>query len=88
MTNHFFIVGAQRCGTTYLYNLLDEHPEIEMAKPVKPEPKFFMKDDLFEKGLDFYKEKLGRPHQMRFGAYGLYGQRPLNPADSKVATRD
>ncbi len=38
--------------------------------------------------IDFYKEKLGRPHQMRFGAYGLYGQRPLNPADSKVATRD
>jgi selenium-binding protein 1 len=22
--------------------------------------------------IDFYKEKLGRPHQMRFGAYALY----------------
>ena len=38
--------------------------------------------------IDFYKEKLGRPHQMRFGAYGLYGQRPPGPADSKVASRD
>jgi selenium-binding protein 1 len=38
--------------------------------------------------IDFYKEKLGRPHQMRFGAYGLYGQRPPSPADSKVAARD
>ena len=28
--------------------------------------------------LDFYKEKLGRPHQMRFGAYSLYGQRPTD----------
>src|SRR5690606_13316093 len=39
-----FIVGAQRCGTTYLYKLLDEHPEVEMAKPARPEPKFFLKD--------------------------------------------
>ncbi len=38
--------------------------------------------------IDFYKEKLGRPHQMRFGAYGLYGQIPPNPADSNVASRD
>ena len=26
--------------------------------------------------IDFYKEKLGRAHQMRFGAYSLYGQKP------------
>ena len=37
----FFIAGAQRCGTTWLYHLLDEHPDIFMAKPVRPEPKFF-----------------------------------------------
>ncbi len=43
---HFFIVGAQRSGTTYLYQILDEHPQIEMAKPVRPEPKFFLKPDL------------------------------------------
>lgn len=39
---HFFIVGAQRSGTTYLYNLLDSHGEICMAKPCKPEPKYFL----------------------------------------------
>lgn len=39
---HFFIVGAQRSGTTYLYELLDQHPEICMAKPMRPEPKYFM----------------------------------------------
>lgn len=38
----FFIVGAQRSGTTYLYTVLDEHPEICMAKPLKPEPKYFL----------------------------------------------
>ena len=55
MIKHFFIAGAQRCGTTYLYTLLDEHPEIEMAKPFKPEPKFFLKDSLFSKGLSYYE---------------------------------
>lgn len=42
MKNHFLIVGAQRSGTTYLYNILEEHPQICMAKPVKPEPKYFI----------------------------------------------
>ncbi|MFC1976441.1 sulfotransferase [Chloroflexota bacterium] len=55
MSEQFFIVGAQRSGTTYLYRVLDEHPEIEMAQPVRPEPKFFYTDALFEKGLGFYQ---------------------------------
>ncbi len=25
--------------------------------------------------IDFYQEKLGRAHQMRFGAYALYGDK-------------
>ena len=28
-----------------------------------------------EFSIDFYKEKLGRPHQMRFGAYSLYAKK-------------
>jgi hypothetical protein len=54
---HFFIVGAQRSGTTYLYNILNEHPEIEMAAPVRPEPKFFLDDALFEHGPAIYQER-------------------------------
>lgn len=42
MPNHFFIAGAQRSGTTYLYQQCVEHPQIEMALPVRPEPKFFI----------------------------------------------
>jgi hypothetical protein len=41
-----FVVGAQRCGTTYLYRLLDSHPDIAMAAPVRPEPKIFLTDDV------------------------------------------
>ena len=55
MTNkQFIVVGAQRSGTTYLYTLLDEHPEICMAKPVKPEPKYFLQDNI---NLDEYYGK-------------------------------
>tara|TARA_X000001036_G_C20692402_1_gene809863 strand:- start:4668 stop:5435 length:768 start_codon:yes stop_codon:yes gene_type:complete len=42
MTKHFFIIGAQRCGTTWLSKTLDLHPEIVMATPISPEPKYFL----------------------------------------------
>jgi len=38
--------------------------------------------------IDFKKEKLGRPHQMRFGSYALYGSRPADASDSKYVVRD
>ena len=50
----FLIAGAPRAGTTWLYHLLDRHPGVAMAKPVKPEPKFFLIDELYEKGLGHY----------------------------------
>ncbi len=52
MPEHFFICGAQRSATTYLYRMLDQHPAIAMAKPMRPEPKYFIRpgadDDLGE----------------------------------------
>jgi len=38
--------------------------------------------------IDFLAEKLGRPHQMRFGAYALYGRNEPGPKDASVATLD
>jgi hypothetical protein len=52
---YLLIIGAQRCGTTYLYRLLDEHPEIAMAKPARPEPKFFLDSANYAKGLSWYE---------------------------------
>jgi selenium-binding protein 1 len=40
--------------------------------------------------IDFIAEKLGRPHQMRFGAYALYGLKPnadAGPAGTKLTAR-
>jgi hypothetical protein len=64
MTRHFVVAGAQRSGTTLLYQLLDAHPEIEMARPLRPEPKFFLLHD----SLDEYPELFrGKPGAHVFG---------------------
>src|SRR4029078_4797978 len=38
----FLIVGAPRCGTTFMYEYLDQHPQIYMS-PIK-EPQHFATD--------------------------------------------
>jgi hypothetical protein len=52
---HFFIAGAQRSGTTYAYHLCAGHPQIEMALPVRPEPKFFLDPQRVALGYDHYR---------------------------------
>lgn len=54
MAEHFVIAGAQRSGTTHLYELLDQHPQICMATPMRPEPKFFLEQDAKQSGYDEY----------------------------------
>jgi hypothetical protein len=51
------VIGAQRSGSTYLYQLLNNHPQIVMAEPVFPEPKFFLDENLFNKGKKYYQKK-------------------------------
>lgn len=53
---HFFIAGAQRCATTYFYRLLDQHPDITMARPVRPEPKYFIRPEMGS-GPDEYRRE-------------------------------
>jgi len=50
----FLIAGAPRCGTTWLYKLLDCHPQVYMAKPLTPEPKFFLVDEIYDQGMNYY----------------------------------
>ncbi|MCU1385390.1 MAG: sulfotransferase [Acidobacteria bacterium] len=50
----FIIGGAPRSGTTWLSALLDRHPAVQMAKPLAPEPKFFLVDSLYARGLEHY----------------------------------
>ena len=55
MTRHLLVIGAQRCGTTRLYELLDAHPDIAMARPARPEPKVFLSAELAGRGRDWYR---------------------------------
>lgn len=53
----FIIGGAPRSGTTWLYHLLERHPDVHMAQPVRPEPKFFLIDAEYARGLDYYSTR-------------------------------
>jgi hypothetical protein len=53
----FIIAGAPRSATTWLYMLAQRHPQIAMAQPMAPEPKFFLIDELWQRGLDYYSTK-------------------------------
>jgi hypothetical protein len=45
VTRHLLVVGAQRCGTTYLNDALVAHKEVAMASPMRPEPKVFLRPE-------------------------------------------
>jgi Sulfotransferase domain len=79
---HFVIVGAQRSGTSYLYGLLNEHPDIEMATPMRPEPKFFLDDDAYARGLDYYEQ-----HCFPGSRAGVRGEKSTSYIESEVAAQ-
>ena len=50
------VVGAQRCGTSYLADLLDAHRDVALATPRRPEPKVFLHDEVVERGAQWYAD--------------------------------
>jgi len=77
----FIIGGAPRSGTTWLYVLLDRHPDIHMAQPRVPEPKFFLVDELYERGVGYYAQTwFAQTH----GA-AVVGEKSTNYLESSVA---
>ena len=40
---HIIIIGGQRCGTTYLLNLLKISKKFLLTNKIFPEPKYFLK---------------------------------------------
>jgi hypothetical protein len=56
-TPDFVIIGAQKCGTTFLYDLLSQHPQVEPA--IKKEVHYF--DRHFGKGVDWYRSHFPSP---------------------------
>lgn len=57
MAEHFVIAGAQRSATSWLAGVLDRHPDIAMARPMRPEPKYFLRagpDDAMAYRAEFF----------------------------------
>jgi hypothetical protein len=69
----FFIVGAQRSGTTLLVKLLDENPQISIAKPIRPEPKFFLNEDWSNYNLNQYLAAYHSPENIAQAS--LFGEK-------------
>lgn len=53
---NFLCVGAQKAGTTTLYEILKQHPDIFLPQKVK-ETKFFVNADKYAKGLKHYEKE-------------------------------
>jgi hypothetical protein len=77
----FVIGGAPRSGTTWLTSALDLHPDIWIAKPLRPEPKFFLIDDLYAGGLESYSERWFAEAPER----GAIGEKSTNYLESLAA---
>jgi len=49
---NFIIIGAQKAGTTWLWEMLDQHPGTSL--PEKKEIHFFGSSEIYKKGLGWY----------------------------------
>lgn len=49
---NFLIIGAAKCGTTTLFDALDQHPQVFCSTP--KETRFFSDDKMYARGLDWY----------------------------------
>ncbi|MQF86295.1 MAG: sulfotransferase [SAR202 cluster bacterium] len=56
MKPRFIGIGGQRCGTAWIYNCLDEHPEL--CLPQK-ELNFFVHDEKYTQGNSWYENQFG-----------------------------
>lgn len=42
---HLLVIGGQRCGTTWLSEVLAKHPDVRFTSVTRPEPKFFLSNE-------------------------------------------
>jgi len=52
---NFIIVGAQKSGTTTLYDILAQHKDIYLSST--KESKFFVEEEKYNKGIEFYSNE-------------------------------
>jgi len=72
---NFFIVGAQRCATSWLYEALDKQQGIHMIKPRVPELKFFLQKPPY----------ITRHHYLQLCKEGINGEKSTTYIESTPA---
>jgi hypothetical protein len=70
----FLMVGCSRCGTTWVYKALSEHPEVYL--PEKKQTYFF--DSHYDKGIEWYLDHFTgiEPGHRAIGEIATYYSRP------------
>lgn len=76
-----FLIGAQKAGTTFLANLLEQHPALSVASP--KEPHYFTQHR--EAGLDWYRQFFPRSvdSQILIDASPSYSAAPMDVSNDK-----
>ena len=85
------LVGAQRCGTTYLATALDAHPQVALASPPRPEPKVFSDAALAARGREWYVDTWfarARDDQLLLDKSTSYLEDPEAPARAAAVLAD
>jgi len=78
LEDYIIIIGAMKAGTTTLFSMLADHPEIAPAHP--KEPGFFAFDDEYAKGFDWYHGLFdfdANTHRYRLEASTDYSKAPF-----------
>lgn len=78
-----FLVGAQKCATTFFAQALEAHPDVCVAQP--KEPDFFSANQ--DKGLDWYRRCFANPDAgVLLDASTSYSIAPTDPVRQTPAT--
>ena len=82
LRQQFFIIGAQRCFTTWLENAFRNSPEFNMAKALPPakEPKYFLKPNINQEEYEklFYENTNSL----------FYGDKSVSYLESKTSIKN
>lgn len=79
MKPNFLVIGASKCGTSSLCELLGQHPDVFMSKP--KEPNFFCYDQVYARGWEWYETLFAGAESKRAVGEGTaqYAQRTVWP---------
>lgn len=51
----FLVIGAQKCGTSWIANMVQQHPQVAVAQ--RKEVHFFDYKDNYDRGIDWYRSQ-------------------------------